>query len=109
MTEIDVIIVQGGRAYKSQYMRVYRLEKKKAGLCRDCMEILSGFGQCATHAYMNSQSVKKHYRENSTHLSLIYKERRQRLTDDGRCISCGIPLIQGEGLRCVNCQIVSHS
>lgn len=88
---------------KRQYLR-----HKEVGLCSHCnRQAILGQTLCILHNYTHSQSKKKWYQAHRMKELSRSRERKKRLESEGRCGVCGVPLIKGEGKRCVNCNWVS--
>ena len=93
----------------TEYMRDYRARQKELGLCRDCQrKPIPRQTLCPIHAYKASLYNQKYYRDNVERFSQRNQEWRDRMEREGKCNRCGIPLIEGEGKRCINCIISSH-
>lgn len=90
----------GNKAYKDRH--------KEQGLCRFCSEKAIIKGYCQKHYSNQKQTDRRYYRRNSQK-RIDYKTRWQKKhISEGKCMECGIKLIEGEGLKCVNCAIGAH-
>lgn len=91
---------------ESQREKIYRNrnERVRQGLCRYCLEkAIPGFLYCLKHIYTDRASSHRYSLSHREARARKSAERFQRLKAEGRCTDCGIPLIEGEGIRCVNC------
>ena len=78
-------------------------------LCRECNELaVVGRKRCVHHLYGDALRHKRYYARHR--LEEINRQRllREQWRVEGKCVRCGIPLIEGEGIICVNCCIASH-
>jgi len=87
----------------------YKRLHTELGLCLECSRpSLVGVKYCGIHLYRE--------RERRRGCGSNYKERKKitsrlrylRYKEEGRCACCGIKLVEGEGVRCMNCNIKSH-
>lgn len=84
------------------YMRQHR----KQGLCQCCPnEALPGLSRCLSCWY-KQRLISRGYSQKNREV-LIKKKRgmRKRWEEEGKCLSCGAPLIEGEIRYCMNCKM----
>ncbi len=74
----------------------YRNRHKVKGLCQDCSKLaLVCRSRCEIHNERNNHYTREACRK-------TYVQRKA----EGRCPKCGVPLVEGEGVICVNCIIL---
>ena len=83
-------------------------QRKQDGLCVKCGAKASvGFSRCASCSNKAKLSDKKYHAEHFQALREYDRKRKERRIIEGCCSTCGIPLIEGEGVMCVNCIMAS--
>jgi hypothetical protein len=84
----------------------YRTMHKAAGLCIFCSEKAMPDSQfCLKHYYTHSLAMKKQYEKNQVERCAYRVRRYWQMVEEGRCVDCGIKLIEEDtGRRCVNCE-----
>ena len=85
--------------------KAYKLRHKKLGLCISCTQPANtGDYYCIEHRYKKQRCDIRYYYKNKVERRHQVEARRQRYKEEGKCPDCGIPLIEGEGVYCINCQ-----
>ena len=80
------------------------------GLCGKCLNrAFPGLTLCPKHLYENQMNRKRYYQKHRTEMINKTNERSNRLQEEGKCRTCGIKLIEGEGIFCVNCAMIQHT
>lgn len=78
------------------------------GLCITCGGTpLPNTRFCLSCTYKRKVSDQR-YHQNNTEYHARVAERKRRLREDNRCITCGIPLQEGETVRCINCNFIER-
>ena len=92
---------------KLEAQRRWYQHQSELGLCGKCLtKAFPGLTLCSRHLYKNQIAMKRYYQEHRTEITKIVFERSNRLQKEGKCRACGVKLIEGEGLFCVNCATV---
>ncbi len=86
-----------------------RNKRVESGLCRYCLEkAVPGFQFCLKHIYLHRASIKRfHLNHRESEIKRVH-ERRLRLKAERKCINCGMPLIEDEGVKCTNCAMTGN-
>lgn len=89
---------------RKKYVRNWRLWHKEMGLCKSCNRLsIPGLCQCI-YCWNTENLYKKNYRqENRQSIIIKGREIKGKRREEGRCPSCGAPLMEEEGRYCVNC------
>ena len=89
----------------------YKERHKKLGLCQDCPEPAVITRYCVKHYWSHLVKSRDYNSKHREEHRLYHQQRRKRFEEENKCNRCGIPLIEGEGKRCVNCAtiIVRHA
>ena len=87
----------------------YKKWHKEKGLCLDCSSPAKIAGLCLKHYWRKAVYDRRYANEHQEERSEYHKNRRVRLAEEGRCTHCGVPLVEGEGRQCVNCNEASKS
>lgn len=94
---------------RRQWQLTHRHQHMNLGLCYDCNKPrLPNTLYCAYHYSQFLLHMKRHYMKYQLRNREYMKQRQHRLKEERKCVGCTIPLIEGEGIRCVNCNIVVH-
>ena len=91
----------GDMAYKNRH--------KALGLFQSCSRKVLHRGLCLTHYWNKLLCERKYYDLNFSNVRKTQDARRKRYAEEGRCRDCGVSLIEGEGVRCINCNTVSNN
>ncbi len=51
---------------------------------------------------------RNYYARNKARLLALTVNRKRELERNGRCITCGLELMEEEGKKCMNCYYVAH-
>lgn len=93
----------------NDYKKKWRRTHKRIGLCKDCnREVLSPSVLCARHLWLKRLSDRRYHIRNKIEELKKMNEKYNRLKQENKCPRCGIPLIEGEGVLCVNCNWATH-
>ena len=82
---------------------VYKRKHKELGLCRDCPTPAAIRGHCLKHYWRRLSRDREYQEEHREERNKYSKNWQRKNAAEGRCTHCGIPLIEGEGRKCVNC------
>jgi len=84
----------------------YKKLHKERGLCVNCArEVIPGLTKCMFCWSKESLYNKRYYQANKERLNKTARRRRDRYKQENRCTACGAPLMDGDGVVCVNCNI----
>jgi hypothetical protein len=94
---------------RNLYFRNRTKRRRLMGICRDCNEpaILKS-RLCASHYYRESERNKQYHYKNKDIKAQKAKQRALKLKSEHKCKNCTIPLIEGEGVYCINCRLISN-
>lgn len=93
------------RERRLAYLKDWRKRHNELkGICRRCYsKVFPGFKVCSKHLYESQLKWKRYYQKHGDTVRAKVIERSNRLQKEGKCRNCGIKLIEGEGILCVNC------
>jgi len=85
--------------------RIRYARRVKEGLCLECGKPASPNSvRCAKHTLSHNILNSQYKARNRELLAKKERERRQRWREDGKCVRCGTPLIEGEIGYCMGCR-----
>ena len=91
----------GNQAYKNRH--------KEQGLCVSCSRLaVPGDYYCTLHRYTHQLTDMGYYWRNKEVRDAKVRMRREELKSEGKCPDCGVLLIEGEGVKCANCNFISR-
>ena len=93
---------------RREYLRLWhKVHCELEGICRRCYRsVFPGLTLCLYHLEENKRNKKRYYQKHGGYIRAKAMERSNRLMQEGKCRTCGIELIEGEGQYCINCRIV---
>ena len=90
----------------SEYRKKYRRLHKEKGLCTNCArKAIPGLTRCIYCWNIARHDAQKYYQKNKEKIKAESQKRRDRYKQENKCSRCGAPLMDGEGIVCVNCSI----
>lgn len=95
MPQPFLLEIMGDKAYKERH--------KALGLCQDCSSPAEIKGYCLKHYWRRLVKDRQYSEEHRQEINERVKRWHLKNIEQGRCSHCGVPLIEGEGKRCVNC------
>ena len=96
---------QENRVHIREYCKQWRKTRRTTGLCMNCnRKAILGHTRCAIHLFKSAFSARKHYEEHRNHKLEYLEKRQQSRLIEGKCFTCGAPLIEDESKYCFACK-----
>ena len=83
----------------------YQNEHRALGLCVNCSKLAMRGNKYCTYCYQkHRKSDMDYYWRNKEARDMSREARYERLKEEGKCVTCGVRLLEDWGVHCVNCR-----